>query len=424
MTTGHEQGPEHALLAAVALAADRLLANSDHLQLSPVLEALGTAANLSRASLVAAHIGPDGAPRMESRQQWTAPGIARLQPSIDGWPRYPERWAAELQAGRPIAAIAGGLPADERAHLESVGIRSMLLTPIHTAGEWYGHLACHDAQTSRTWTAHEVAAMATIAGIVGQAIGQRRLVASLDHRAGLLRAIGTGSSMLLEASNWRQALPRVLDTLRTATRSRSAWAYGPDPDAPGRRAVLLYEVLAPGARALGGRSRVLELGAEAAARLQVTGPVHAAQPADVREPLGSVVAQAGVPSWAIAPMVIALGHVGLVGLDSEAERRWTDGETEGLEAVASALKAAIRRGSQLAPIAIVPSPWGQPAAIPLGGAQAVAEAHAAGSSAALGASVPVPGAAVPVARPSVAAGTPIGELVEDPAGGEGRASQR
>jgi GAF domain-containing protein len=385
-----EPGSEHSLLAAVAFAADRLLAHSDHPPYAQILEALGRAADMSRIALVAAREAPAGTPRMESRQQWTAPGIARLGPATDGWPRYPGRWLDELRAGSVIAGPAAAFPPNERALLEDVGTRSAMLVPVSSRDAWYGHLACHDTTAARSWSPREIEAVRAVAGVISGSIGHRRAVAMVEHRSALLRAIGAGSSLLLEATSWRQALPRVLDGLRTATRARSAWAYGPDPDDPARRLVLLYEVLAPGARTHGGRARVLMLSSEAGSRLQLAGPIHSGMPPEDREPVGAAVAQPGVPSWAVAPMILAPGSGGLVGLDSETARAWSDGELDGLDIVSSALKAAIRRGNQLAPIAIVPSPWGQPAAMGIGGlggslgAAGVSQGQATGAATAAG----------------------------------------
>ena len=367
VTQSQDPGREHTLLEAVALAAERLLGDADPPPVPEVLAALGLAADVSRIALVAARPGGGtSSPRMESRQQWAAPGIARLGPGPDGWPRYPARWRDELGQGTTIAGPTRAFPQEERAVLDAVGVRSALLIPVAAGGEWYGHLGCHDTRAERLWAAGEIEAMRAAATILGSAIHQRRVLAEVDRRAALLHAVGAATTLLAEVSNWRQALPRVLDGLRTATRARGAWAYGPDPDSAGRRAVLLYEVLAPGARPAGGRPRSLELLPDVIERFRTAGPIHDGQEVDGIGPLREAISTRGGASWAIAPMVLEPGSVGVVGLDADGPRAWREGEVDALEIVADALTGAIRRGSTLVSVPIVSNPWGQPPAAAIG----------------------------------------------------------
>jgi GAF domain-containing protein len=359
-----DAGREHALLEAVAIAAERLLQGSGSPPVPDVLEILGVSIDASRVALVAARRGGGGsAPRMESRQQWSAPGVARLQPGADGWPRYPARWRDELGRGTTLAGPAGAFPAAERAAFEASGTRSMLLVPVEAGATWYGHLVCHDTRSERTWSPAEVDAMRAAATILGSAIELRRVQAELERRTTLLRAVGVASSLLLEANNWRQALPRVLDALRTATRCRSAWVYAPDPDHPARRAVLLYEVLAPGARPGGSRPRALELTAETGARLETAGTIHDGIVDEDLRPVADAIGHRPGVSWAVTPMVLEPGALGMVGLETDTRRTWTEGELDALGIVAAALRAAIHRGGTLVSVPIVANPWGQATAI-------------------------------------------------------------
>jgi hypothetical protein len=295
---------------------------------------------------------------MEVRHQWAAPGIARMQPSSTGWPRYPDRWHAELERGTTIAGPSRTFPAAERTVVEAAGCHAIMLVPVVVGDRWYGHLEIGDTAAERTWTPQELEALRAAAGIVGSGIAHRQALASLARRSAILSAVGGATSLLLEASNWRAALPRVLDNLRTATRARSAWAYGPDPGRPGKRVTLLYEVLAPGARPAGGHTRILELSPEAAALLAQGHHVHDRLPAAGPNPLQEALLLRGVASWVMVPMDLGSGAIGLVGLDTELPRPWVEGEVEGLHVLAGALRAAIRRGGQLVSVPIVSSPWG------------------------------------------------------------------
>ena len=359
MSSSPDPDREHTLLEALALAAERLLGPTDQPRLPEVLAALGQASGVSRVALVAARNGGQGAPpRMEVRHQWTAPGMARLQPTNTGWPRYPARWHAELASGAVIAGPAHSLPAEERAAVEAGGCLTIMLVPVVVGDQWYGHLEVGDAAADRPWTPQELEALRAAAGIVGSGIAHRQALAALERRSSILAAVGDATSLLLEAGNWRAVLPRVLDGLRAATRARSAWAYGPDAGRPGRRATLLYEVLAPGTRPAGGHARILELAPEAATLLAQGHHVHDRLPAADLDPAREALMLRGVASWVMVPMDLGSGAIGLVGLDSELPRAWSEGEVEGLHVLAGALRAAIRRGSTLVSVPIVASPWG------------------------------------------------------------------
>lgn len=348
------------LLEAVAFAAERLLGPSDLARLPEVLLTLGEAASVSRVALVAAHGAGGGATaRMEVRHQWVAPGVARLQPPNTGWSRYPARWQAELESGTTIAGPARAFPAAERTAVEASGCQTIMLVPVVAGDRWYGHLEIGDTTRERVWTPQELEALRAAAGIMGSGIAHRQALAALERRSEILAAVGEATSLLLEANNWRAALPRVLDGLRTATRARSAWAYGPDAGRPGRRVTLLYEVLAPGARPAGGHSRILELSPEAASLLAQGHHVHDRLPAADPDPLRETLMLRGVAGWVMVPMDLGSGAIGLVGMDTELPRPWTEGEVEGLHVLAGALRAAIRRGTNLVSVPMIVSPWGR-----------------------------------------------------------------
>jgi GAF domain-containing protein len=362
MASRSDPSREHALLEAIAFATERLLGPSDQLHLPEVLGALGRAASVSHVVLVAASVdgGPASAmpPRMEVRQQWTATGVARLQPANSGWQRYPARWPVALAAGTTLAGPARAFPSAERTVIEGLGIQSLLLVPVFVGDRWYGHLAASDTMAERIWTPGEIEALRAAAGIIGSGILHRQALAAAERRSAVLASVGEATALLLEAQNWRAALPRVLDNLRTTTRTRSAWAYGPDPGQPGSRVVQLYEVRAPGTRLGGAHARTLDLTPESAALLAQGHPVHDGLPVATPDPLRDALALRGVASWLMVPMILEPGEIGLVGLDSDRPRTWTEGEVEGLHVLAGALRAAIRRGGTLVSVPVVANPWG------------------------------------------------------------------
>ena len=185
----HEVSPEDAgrpaaILEAVTLAAERFLSSPGWgPQLEATLEGLGRAAAVSRA-YVFDNVVENGE-IVASRQvaEWAAPGVAAQidNPSMCRVPFRPdlERWLTTLSGGTSIYGNVSDFPAGERAQLEPQDIRSIAMVPIFAGSEWWGLLGFDETHAEREWTAAEMGALKTAAGIIGAAIERERREAVL-----------------------------------------------------------------------------------------------------------------------------------------------------------------------------------------------------------------------------------------------------
>jgi PAS domain S-box-containing protein len=173
-------GREGDILRAVAQAAQRLLGDpSWEDAIDDVLSGLGKAAGVSRVWLAVTHLDDSGITHGGLTHEWTAPGVpARL--SDPGWLHYAYdepsavRWADLLGSGRPVVGNVADFPAAERADLEPMGVRSILVSPMIAGGDWLGHVGFDECRTERDWSPAEVDALMAATGTLGAAIARGR----------------------------------------------------------------------------------------------------------------------------------------------------------------------------------------------------------------------------------------------------------
>jgi PAS domain S-box-containing protein len=148
------------------------------------LEDLGDAAGASRIYIFDIAMGADGEAHCSQRYEWVAPGIAP-QIANPGLQQFPlraggyGRWADVLSAGGAIRGDIASFPESEQSVLEAQGIVSLLIVPIFAGGDWWGFMGFDECRRSRTWSASEVEALRTAAGILGGAIRHQRTSAAL-----------------------------------------------------------------------------------------------------------------------------------------------------------------------------------------------------------------------------------------------------
>lgn len=149
--------------------------------LPDILRRLGEVTRVSRVYLYENTHLPDGRLAMDLHAEWVAPGIA---PTIDhpAYHDYPydegfQRYVEVLSVGGVIHGLASELPAAEKEDLESQGIESTAVVPVHAGGEWWGYFGYDDCTQPRRWSALDIKALETTAAILGSAIRRERLEA-------------------------------------------------------------------------------------------------------------------------------------------------------------------------------------------------------------------------------------------------------
>ncbi|MEX2273979.1 MAG: PAS domain-containing protein [Actinomycetota bacterium] len=84
-------------------------------------------------------------------------------------------WFDEVAAGRTVCtSMAEETDPHKRASMQRWGIISIAVVPIHVQGSWWGYVAYDDVETPRPWTAGELDALRTAAGLMAAAIERRR----------------------------------------------------------------------------------------------------------------------------------------------------------------------------------------------------------------------------------------------------------
>ena len=183
------------ILRAVAHAAQRLLTDpSWETSIDDVLSRLGEAAAVSRVWLVQTRVDEHGTRHGGLTHEWSAPDVV---PRLDdpGWRHYTYdepsavRWAELLGSGRPVVGNVRDFPDPERADLEPLGVKSILVSPMIAGGNWFGHLGFDECRAERDWSPAEVDALMAATGTLGAAIARRRAEEGLEEARNSLRAL-------------------------------------------------------------------------------------------------------------------------------------------------------------------------------------------------------------------------------------------
>ncbi len=117
--------------------------------------------------------------------------------------------------------IQGGLgdfPENERATLESQGIKSLLALPIMVSGEWFGFVGFDDCTKERVWNDSDISILKTAAEMIGTYFERKRTESLTTIQRDLAVALGG-------ISNLNKALQLCLDTALKASEMDSGGIY-------------------------------------------------------------------------------------------------------------------------------------------------------------------------------------------------------
>ncbi|NLG35482.1 MAG: PAS domain-containing protein [Lentisphaerae bacterium] len=78
-----------------------------------------------------------------------------------------ERWQDELPQGRCIQGHVSDFPPEEQQDLAARGIDSILLIPVHCAGEWHGFIEFDYRERPRDWDEEDITLLRTAAEVIG-----------------------------------------------------------------------------------------------------------------------------------------------------------------------------------------------------------------------------------------------------------------
>ncbi len=177
------------ILDAIGYSARALLGSEYWEQaIETVLARLGEAIGASRVMLYQNRRAEDNQWHAHLVHQWRASDASNSrQEATPEVIHYREsglsRWAKCLGRGELLCGVASNFPVQERALLESHGIRSLLMVPIQINEEFWGHISIEDCERDRTWLPKEQEILVAAADTLGTAMARDLAAQSLRQAA-------------------------------------------------------------------------------------------------------------------------------------------------------------------------------------------------------------------------------------------------
>jgi PAS domain S-box-containing protein len=172
------------MLHAVSVAAKELLtAATIEDAMANALKTMGEAAQADRALVFENETPPGGGLTFELRYSWhsaKAPVIVNAALVGNVHEVHADPWFAPLGEGQVVTALVQAMPDGAAKTLFiSLGIQSILMTPMTIEGKLWGSISFDDCTTTREWTSVEVDILRTLADIIGSSIIRERYVEQL-----------------------------------------------------------------------------------------------------------------------------------------------------------------------------------------------------------------------------------------------------
>jgi PAS domain S-box-containing protein len=177
-----ELGRRTAMLDAISYAATQIVGGADwRAGIQELLDRLGRATEVSRATLFEIHSGPDGQPAESCRYDWAEAGLARLSPDPRYW-NIPltesegqlSAWAAARRRGEIVQATLQEVTGETRTTFLEHGTRAFISVPIMLRAGVWGFLGLDDCRNERQWSDLEIDVLKTAAALIAGAIERSR----------------------------------------------------------------------------------------------------------------------------------------------------------------------------------------------------------------------------------------------------------
>lgn len=150
-----------------------------------VLARLGTLVDADRTYLFRVWHAPDGSRFVDNDHEWCAPGITPQIEHLQGLPiEMAAAWLPQLEARQPVyIPRVSDLPETrpDRDVLLEQGIRSLLVTPLLSAGELVGFIGYDAVREERAWSPNQRLLLGVVADAVCSALLRQRALRELSH---------------------------------------------------------------------------------------------------------------------------------------------------------------------------------------------------------------------------------------------------
>jgi len=175
-----------AVLEVIAQAAQRFMAAPDwKSQLHWLLRELGKAVKVSRVYFFENDHLSGEAEYASQIDEWCEKGITpqinnpELQnmPLRSGWF---STWSKKLERNKPMAGIVREMPIRSQKELLPQDIKSILVLPVQSNGQWVGFIGFDDCVRERIWGTVEIETLQTAASLLGNAIHHQQVSLALQ----------------------------------------------------------------------------------------------------------------------------------------------------------------------------------------------------------------------------------------------------
>ena len=210
------------LLEAVAIAAKELLRTSDlAISLPKVIELCGQATGVDRGHIFLIDTA-SGQGNILQHSVWTAPGIAtppEFKHATEPLANVGlKSWISRFERGETIVGHVCNFDPEKRAFFDLGGVKSVLVVPVFSDGQWLGVIGFDDCHSERDWSAAEIDAINTVAELVGAGIAR---TAQLKTLADANRIIENSPTILYRTA------PKFPFALTFMSKNISQYGYQP-----------------------------------------------------------------------------------------------------------------------------------------------------------------------------------------------------
>lgn len=174
------------ILEVVGNIAEEFLRTKEiHRNVNQLLKRIGEVTDVSRVFIFENEVGDDEQLYAVRRYEWAAddavsfvdnPLVQRLSYEHPGV----RRWKEILQQGEVVHGTRETFPEEEARIIMQLDVYAILVVPIFTGDEWWGVIGLDEDQPHQ-WSAVEIDAIKTVAGILGAAIQRHQFEAALER---------------------------------------------------------------------------------------------------------------------------------------------------------------------------------------------------------------------------------------------------
>lgn len=186
-----------AILEAIAASASVLLHSSDiQTSLQKIVEQLGRATGVDRVHIFKVDSTANATDAwIDGHSYWSAPGVVTPPTFAHTFGTFAEvglgGWLPRLLRGEVIVGHTRNLEPSARKFFELGFVKSVLCIPVFASDQLWGMIGVDNCRSEHDWLPTELAALKTLAELIGAAVGRQRNLAKLADATHIIEASPT-----------------------------------------------------------------------------------------------------------------------------------------------------------------------------------------------------------------------------------------